>query len=104
MGTPDDDDMGYTTEFRKEKPQHVVYLGAFYIDVCQVTNAQYKKFIGATGQPLPSEWDNPNFSAPNQPVVGVSWYDAASYAEWAGKRLPTEAEWEKAARGGLVNK
>ena len=92
MGTTDDDDMGYTTEFRKEKPQHVVYLGTFYIDVCQVTNAQYKKFMGAAGQPLPSEWDNPNFNAPNQPVVGVKWYDAASYAEWAGKRLPTEAE------------
>lgn len=104
MGTTDDDDMGYSTEFRKEQPQHVVYLDAFYIDVCQVTNAQYKKFMDATGQPPPSEWSNPNFNAPNQPVVGVNWYDADAYAEWTEKRLPTEAEWEKAARGGLVNK
>ena len=55
MGTTDDDGMGYTTEFQKEKPQHVVYLDAFYIDVYQVTNAQYKKLMGATGQSLSSE-------------------------------------------------
>ena len=77
--------MGYTTEFRKEKPQHVVYLDVFYVDVYQVTNAQYKKFMNATGQPPPSEWDNPDFNAPNRPVVGVNWHDATAYAGWTKK-------------------
>ena len=104
MGAIDDDDMGYASSFREEKPQHVVHLNAFYIDIHQVTNAQYKKFVDATGHPALGQWEDSNFNAPNQPVVGVSWFDAVAYAKWAGKRLPTEAEWEKAARGGLVNK
>ena len=103
MGAVDDDDMGYTREFQKEKPQHVVYLDAYYIDVYQVTNAQYKRFMEATGRRSPAQWNNHEFNAHNHPVVGVDWYDAAAYAEWTGKRLPSEAEWEKAARGGLVN-
>ena len=104
MGTVDDDDMGYAQSFREEIPQHVVYLDDFYIDVYQVTNAQYRKFVDATGHPSPNQWNDSNFNAPNQPVVSVGWFDAVAYAKWAGKRLPTEAEWEKAARGGLVNK
>ena len=104
MGAVDDDDMGYTNSFREEKPQHVVYLDAFYIDIHQVTNAQYRKFVDVTGHSAPSQLSDSNFNAANQPVVGVSWSDAVAYAKWAGKRLPTEAEWEKAARGGLVNK
>ncbi len=80
-------------------PEHVVYLDAYYIDKYEVTNEQYKKFIEATGYRIPRCWNDARFNQPDQPVVGVTWEDAAAYAEWAGKRLPTEAEWEKAARG-----
>jgi iron(II)-dependent oxidoreductase len=87
-----------------EKPVHTVYLAEFYMDIYPVTNAQYRQFIEATGTSDPRYWNNENFNQSNQPVVGVTWYDAMAYAEWSGKRLPTEAEWEKAVRGGLVGK
>ena len=87
-----------------ERPVHTVYLDAFYIDKYEVTNALYKKFIEATGHRTPKYWTDPSYNQPDQPVVGVSWDDAEAYARWTGKRLPTEAEWEKAARGGLVGK
>lgn len=81
-----------------EKPRRRVYLDAYYIDKYEVTNALYGKFMQATGRSAPTLW-GANFNGPAQPVVGVSWDDAEAYCKWAGKRLPTEAEWEKAARG-----
>ncbi len=96
--------MGSDTDGTDERPAHKIYLDAFYIDKYEVTNAQYKKFMDATKYKEPKNWRNENFNAPNQPIVGISWNDAKAYAEWAGKRLPTEAEWEKSARGGLVGK
>ena len=100
-----------------ESPVHTVYVDAFYIDMYEVTNAQYKQFVDANPEwqkgRLPDAdhsskyligWSGNNYprGKANYPVVGVSWYAAIAYAKWTGKRLPTEAEWEKAARGGLV--
>ena len=100
--------------FHAESPQHSVQLSDFYIDRHPVTNAQYAAFMAATGYPAPKYWiDAPQMGAAepfpigsrhgSHPVVGISYADALAYCKWAGKRLPTEAEWEKAARGGLVN-
>jgi formylglycine-generating enzyme required for sulfatase activity/transposase-like protein len=96
--------MGSNDGGNDEKPVHTVYIDAFYMDKYEVTNAQYKKFMDATGYKAPTYWDDPNYNTQNNPIIGVSWYDAETYADWAGKRLPTEAEWEKAARGGLLGK
>jgi formylglycine-generating enzyme required for sulfatase activity len=80
-----------------------VHVDAFYIDKYPVTNAEYAKFVEATGHPPPPQWEETGDTYPpdmaNHPVVFVSWFDAQEYAAWAGKRLLTEAEWEKAARG-----
>ncbi|MGQ9608282.1 MAG: SUMF1/EgtB/PvdO family nonheme iron enzyme [bacterium] len=96
--------MGSDDSEYDEKPAHKVFIDNFYIDIYEVTNAQYKKFLDEAGYDPPGFWNNPSFNAPDQPVVGVSWNDAIEYCKWAGKRLPTEAEWEKAARGGLIDK
>jgi formylglycine-generating enzyme required for sulfatase activity len=82
-----------------EKPRRRVYLDAFRIDKYEVTNALYRRFIDATGRATPQYWNDSKWNEAQQPVVGVSWNDAQAYCSWAGKRLPTEAEWEKAARG-----
>jgi formylglycine-generating enzyme required for sulfatase activity len=82
-----------------EKPRRRVYLDAFRIDKYEVTNALYRRFMDASGRAAPQYWNDSKWNEPNQPVVGVDWNDASAYCAWAGKRLPTEAEWEKAARG-----
>lgn len=85
----------------EEKPAHQVYLKDFLIDRYEVSNKDYEVFLQDTGHQVPKYWYDERFNDPVHPVVGVSWEDAAAYAKWADKRLPTEAEWEKAARGTL---
>ncbi|MFQ5895967.1 MAG: formylglycine-generating enzyme family protein [Nitrospinota bacterium] len=82
-----------------EGPARQVVLDAFFIDLTEVSNEAYGRFRRATGNRAPRYASDAALNRPNQPVVGVDWFEAAAYCAWAGKRLPTEAEWEKAARG-----
>ncbi|NUM34394.1 MAG: SUMF1/EgtB/PvdO family nonheme iron enzyme [Candidatus Brocadiae bacterium] len=83
-----------------EYPLHQVDLSEYYIDRFEVTNLMYSYFINSTGYEKPEKWTSSLLPEEEQlPVEGISWDDASSYSEWAGKRLPSEAEWEKAARG-----
>jgi len=85
--------------FAAEAPAKIIHLESYYIDRYPVTNYQYRKFIKATGHRAPMLLDHPDWGRPLLPVVFVGWDDARAYANWAGKRLPEEAQWEKAGRG-----
>lgn len=107
MGTSDEDIELYKkifplrriARFDNERPQRSVYVDAFYIDKFEVTNQQYKQFLAETGYEPTHYLDYEPHNAPDFPAAVLEWEDAVAYTNWAGKRLPTEAEWEKAARG-----
>jgi len=92
--------MGSNDGLPNERPERIVTLDAFYIDQYEVTLGLYRKFLEAAKHDAPPTWDDEAASTVgDRPAIGMKWADAVAYCKWAGKRLPTEAEWEKAARG-----
>jgi formylglycine-generating enzyme len=92
--------MGSNDGFPNERPEHTVTLDAYYIDQYEITLTLYRKFLEAVNHESPPTWDDEaSTTVGDRPAIGVKWESAAAYCKWAGKRLPTEAEWEKSARG-----
>jgi len=93
--------LGSDNGLEDETPQQEATLGGYNMDIYPVTNAEYKEFVEGTGHAAPRTWKDGNYpeGMADHPVIWVNWFDAQAYCEWAGKRLPTEFEWEKAARG-----
>jgi formylglycine-generating enzyme required for sulfatase activity len=92
--------------FENARPRHQVKVNGFYIDKYEVTNEKYNSFVKQTGIQPPPTWENNGMyydGRENHPVTSVSWYFASDYCQWAGKRLPTEIEWEISARGSKEN-